>query len=151
MGRLSASKIFTRLYQGPYPPYGYLAQRAGADIVVFCARELQPDPPHCLGTQPVYVPLHDDIEHSAEAYTLARQASRWLYNEWRKGKTILVTCAQGRNRSGLVMALLLMRITNAPPAEVIDHIKGHRKDALTNSAFVRRLMHTPRFTLRQRQ
>lgn len=59
-----------------------------------------------------------------------------LVTKWRaEGKTVLVLCSQGRNRSGVVAAEALIREGNRP-AEVVQQIKERRENALTNRAFV---------------
>lgn len=51
------------------------------------------------------------------------------------GKQVLVTCAQGRNRSALVVAQYLVQCGNRP-RDVVDKIRARRANALTNKAFV---------------
>jgi len=56
-----------------------------------------------------------------------------------RGKTVLVTCAQGRNRSALVVAEALIR-EGSDPEFVIRTIRERRANALTNGTFVDWLM-----------
>jgi ParB-like chromosome segregation protein Spo0J len=51
------------------------------------------------------------------------------------GKSVLVLCSQGRNRSGVVAAEVLIR-EGHPADEVVQKIKERRRDALTNRTFV---------------
>ena len=55
--------------------------------------------------------------------------------DWKAGKKVLIRCQAGLNRSGLVMALVLMREGHAP-REAIDLIRARRGDiALCNKTF----------------
>lgn len=56
-----------------------------------------------------------------------------------RGETVLVTCAQGRNRSALVVAETLIR-GGADPEFVVRTIRERRANALTNTTFVAWLM-----------
>ncbi len=63
-----------------------------------------------------------------------------------KGEAVLVTCAAGRNRSGLVLAEFLIQrgVEKGVPAkrakEVIKNIQARRANALTNALFVKWLL-----------
>lgn len=60
----------------------------------------------------------------------------WAYLEWKKGKKVLVRCQAGMNRSGLVMALILIR-DRVSAAEAIKLIRNKRDiDALSNPSYV---------------
>jgi protein-tyrosine phosphatase len=59
-----------------------------------------------------------------------------------RGRRVLVTCAQGRNRSGIVAAEYLIQCGNKP-ADVVRKIQERRANALTNTLFVAWL-HRPR-------
>jgi protein-tyrosine phosphatase len=52
-----------------------------------------------------------------------------------RGERVLVTCAQGRNRSALVIAEHLIQ-AGAQPNEVIERIRAARDRSLLNDAFV---------------
>jgi hypothetical protein len=59
--------------------------------------------------------------------------------ELRRGRKVLVTCAQGRNRSALVVGEALIRL-GGEPGETVLLIQAKRKRALSNRAFVDWLM-----------
>lgn len=63
----------------------------------------------------------------------------WVYSEWKAGKKVLVRCQAGLNRSGLVIALVLIK-DNYAPKDAIDLIRTRRSPyALFNSDFVKYL------------
>lgn len=53
----------------------------------------------------------------------------------RSGKTVLVHCAAGINRSGLVAAMILVKLGDFP-SEAIDRLRAVVPDALKNETFV---------------
>lgn len=57
----------------------------------------------------------------------------------RARKRILIHCAGGRNRSGLLVAAMLVREGRAP-REAIDLIQSRRPGALNNQQFVEQLL-----------
>jgi hypothetical protein len=62
---------------------------------------------------------------------------KMAHNEWKSGKRVLVRCQAGLNRSGITMALVLIR-EGYSPQEAIDLIKSERGSwALCNSTFTR--------------
>ena len=66
-------------------------------------------------------------------------AADWAYSEWKDGETVLIRCQAGANRSGLVMALVLMK-EGLSAQDAIDAIRSKRSFALSNSAFVKWLL-----------
>lgn len=54
----------------------------------------------------------------------------------RQGDTVLVTCAAGRNRSGVVLCEALV-LCGHPVEQAIAHIQAKRLHALSNEAFVK--------------
>lgn len=59
----------------------------------------------------------------------------WLYGRWSSGETVLARCQAGLNRSGLVVALVLLRAGWAPK-EAVDLIRKQRSPhALCNPDF----------------
>ena len=51
-----------------------------------------------------------------------------------QGKRLLIHCEGGRNRSGLIAALLLVQ-TGTAPAEAVALVRAGRKGALANTVF----------------
>jgi hypothetical protein len=69
-----------------------------------------------------------------------RQVVNSAHRDWQQGKRVLVRCQAGWNRSGLIMALILIK-DGLKPQEAIDLIRNKRSDrALCNSSFVNWLL-----------
>jgi protein-tyrosine phosphatase len=60
--------------------------------------------------------------------------SRAALRAYQHGKRVLITCHMGRNRSGLVMGLVLMQL-GYTSAQAIALIRSARKGALSNAHF----------------
>jgi protein-tyrosine phosphatase len=64
-----------------------------------------------------------------------RQAVEFGYDRWKSGDRVLVRCQAGLNRSGLVMALILIK-DGLAPEDAINAIRTQRgPDALFNESF----------------
>ncbi len=64
-----------------------------------------------------------------------RQAVEFGYDRWKAGDRVLVRCQAGLNRSGLVLALILIK-DGLTPREAIARIRDNRgSDALFNINF----------------
>jgi hypothetical protein len=64
-----------------------------------------------------------------------RQAVDFGYDRWKQGDRVLVRCQAGLNRSGLVLALILIK-DGLTPAQAITRIRDNRgEDALFNQDF----------------
>ena len=69
-----------------------------------------------------------------------RQAVEFGYDRWKQGDRFLVRCQAGLNRSGLVMALILIK-DGFTPYQAIDLIRQRRTDiALFNENFANWLL-----------
>ena len=76
-----------------------------------------------------------DEENLPEIHAIAD----WVYDEWKSGKKVLVRCQAGWNRSGICVALTLMR-DGLTAKDAIDLIRARRSPhALCNEDFVRYL------------
>lgn len=136
------SKIDDRLYQSGYPMNPLLLKQAGFDAIVLSAMELQPEgndletefPPdvavHCA-------PLDDDYDNgpSKNEARMAAEAANFVLAQLAKGKTVLVTCAMGRNRSGLINALVLTQRKGIDGRGAAAIVRIARANALTNPSF----------------
>ena len=64
-----------------------------------------------------------------------RQAVEFGYDRWKQGDRVLVRCQAGLNRSGLVLALILIK-DGLTPTQAIAQIRQNRgEDALFNNNF----------------
>lgn len=64
----------------------------------------------------------------------------WVHEHRQHGLTVLIHCEEGRNRSGLITALYLIRHRGMRPQEAIDLVREKRgPSALWNGSFERYL------------
>lgn len=126
----SFDRVAPRLWMGGKPDL-----LSGFDVLVLCAKEYQPrgQYPHMTV---IHVPLDDSgIPPTRAEIHAALVASREVSAELRRGRRVLVTCMQGRNRSGLVTALALRRL-GASPEQAIRMVRAARGEhALANPWF----------------
>ena len=131
--RLDASNIAPRLWMGSKPPFDRDLPKV--DLLVLAAREVQPTQLAFHGT--VYrCPLVDDhLELGAIAQAL--QCAHTVAQVLLQKKTVLVTCSQGRNRSGLITGLALGYVTRMTGDQIIELIRSRRSvsGVLSNQAF----------------
>lgn len=71
-----------------------------------------------------------------------REAVEFGYSRWKSGDRVLIRCQAGLNRSGLVLALILIK-DGWTPAQAINLIRESRgQDALCNSQFEQWLLNS---------
>lgn len=108
------------------------------DVWVMCAKELQDSrgaPRRVIVSK---IPLSDD------GYTLTEGQAReadfivdGIVHSVLSGKTVLVTCAEGRNRSGLLTALAVRQLEGVTGKDAVRIVRSRRQaKALTNRLFV---------------
>lgn len=108
----------------------------GFDVVVLMAQEHQPRSVELPGIRVVHCPIDDDPRGlSSRGYAAAEQCADLVASEVRSGRNVLVTCAAGLNRSGLVTALALRNMYRIPGVAAVAHVQSRRPGALSNSAF----------------
>jgi protein-tyrosine phosphatase len=74
-----------------------------------------------------------DFDPERDLYFAVREA----HADWKAGKRVLIRCQAGLNRSGLVMALVLIR-EGYSPEDAVELIRATRGDiALCNNTFGR--------------
>ena len=129
---MDADRIASGLYLGGAP------RSCGPfDVVVLAAYELQDIPLRCVVVQ---APLDDAVPTQDEVQT-ALSAARKVQQFRRQGAKVLVTCAQGINRSALIVAMVLM-MEGLSARKAIALIRRNRKahmKPLSNKAFVQLL------------
>jgi protein-tyrosine phosphatase len=129
---MDASNVATRLWVGSQPPFD--RDLPQIDVLVLCARELQPDRVAFHGRL-IRCPIPDDALDHAE---LARAvlAAKVVSDALLAGQRVLVTCSAGINRSALVASLALARITRMTADELIALMRLRRHpNALFNPHF----------------
>jgi hypothetical protein len=62
------------------------------------------------------------------------QVAKWGFDMWKSGKNLLVHCAAGRNRSGLVNGKILI-LNGMTGRDAVKLIKSKRTGALSNKVF----------------
>ena len=126
------TQIDEGLWQGAYPlwpPHGF-------DVIVLSAEEIQPEASHFPGVEVVRAPMADTGEYpSSEEIQHADAAADYVVKALEDGKRVLTTCAAGRNRSGLVNALVLTKKYGMSGEDAMRHIQHARPFSLTNEGF----------------
>lgn len=134
-----------RLAQGAYPGADPSLWKH-FDVIVYTAEERQPIAPRLPpGKKVLRAPLDDAPRLPTpveESYLLAVVPA--VERALRAGQRVLVTCQAGRNRSGLVVALVLMRLyPRESVATIVAAMQRRRRPlsgpVLSNEHFVRRL------------
>lgn len=100
------------------------------DVIVLSAMEYQPDLP---GYRVLHVPLDDGPPPDKTTRMRIRRAARGIADRVRAGQRVLVTCWQGRNRSGVLAGLAMVDL-GVPPRVAVDRIRTLR-DGLMNEHF----------------
>ena len=147
MPLLDATEIYPGLYQGSKPPQGRALANAGFNAVVLAAREYQPRGERFPGLDAVIaVPLDDSgYPPTPGEQRAAVMAARAVTNIVRSGRKVLVTCYQGRNRSGLIVGLTIAELLpDANRVSIIDAIQEARPGSLSNRWFETMVRTAPR-------
>ena len=121
--------IMPNMAQGSYPEPPLSAFK-DFDILVLCAKELQSKSTRAPnGKHLVRLPMEDDIYRPVMPKDAQRYhgTARELAKAVMRGKKVLVTCAQGVNRSGLITSLIVMNLTTLPGRDVVRMLRQRRK------------------------
>jgi len=115
------------------------------DILVLCAGEWQPHvnlPEEDKSKRVVRMPYDDSkVALTKTVLQQLHKTAKELAEEHERGRRIVITCMAGRNRSGLLTALVLMERFKLPADEAIALIKEKRGPfALTNRTFTSYLL-----------
>lgn len=129
---LDCSNVAKRLWVGAAPPFDrHLPE---FDALVLCAQELQPQVVAFRG-QLLRCPLPDGELTTAQT-RMALEMGRTVANLLHDGKTVLVTCAQGINRSALVAGLGIGLVTYLSADQILLLMRTRRhSDCLFNKHF----------------
>lgn len=129
-------KVAPRLYQGPKPAPG----RYNIDVLVLMAEEYQPRSHNFPGVKAVvHAPIDDAPSTGVKPHEheSIQRAASFVAAALRDGRTVLVTCNMGLNRSGVVSALALRQAYPEMTADdAIARVRNARgKWALSNPHF----------------
>jgi protein-tyrosine phosphatase len=142
------SEILPNLYMGGTDDYDIvqfgkklpeLHEREEFDAVVTCYSYAQPMSWYVHENRYGFA----DGPLNPETFAKAKELASWLHSEWKAGAKCLSRCQAGLNRSGLVIALVLM-MDGYSADEAIFLIREKRdRNALFNPDFVRKLQTLP--------
>ena len=119
------------LAQGAAPPTN---ARLPFDVIVLAAQEYQPILKHRY-QDVLYVPLDDSgPPPTPSERSRIRVAAHDVARRIRAGQRVLVTCMQGRNRSGVIAGLALVEL-GLPGPRAAQRIRRLR-NGLTNPHFL---------------
>lgn len=150
---MKAQELYPGLWQGSWPPPGAWLGQRGFSTLVLCAMEYQP--PHSVhphfamvpgvtsanpwpGVEVVYAPQDDDFENPPprEVLRLAIKAGRIVAARLADKRKVLVTCNQGKNRSGIVSALGLHFHLGISGEAATRIVQTKRTGGLRNPQFI---------------
>jgi protein-tyrosine phosphatase len=120
------------LAQGSAPPVGVYIP---FDVIVLAAQEYQPNLP---GYEVLRVPLDDGPPPDGQTRARIRLAAHAVANRVRAERRVLVTCWEGRNRSGVIAGLALAEL-GLPGARAAGRIRRLR-NGLTNRYFLQMVL-----------
>ena len=150
MAMIEASEITKNLWQGSVPEPGTYVAEAGFDVLVLSAREHQRSSIYYPGVQVLHAPNDDNERYpfTREKLRIALHAARQSAEAIKEGKSVLVTCAAGLNRSGLISALTLHFLHGWSGAQCIKVVREKRglwrdPQPLSNDEFVTVLNRLP--------
>jgi hypothetical protein len=140
------SLIAPGLWQGGCPLEPQYLKDQGIDVLVLSAIEFQPTQDELAmfpGVDVILAPMEDEDSGPAlHEILIANKASDKVVEALKANKTVLCTCAAGRNRSSLISALALIKMYGMSGTAAAAHIRASRANTLTNlgfSAFLDRL------------
>ncbi len=138
---LDAHPVFKRLWVGSRPPVDRPLPEF--TTLILAARENQPQALGFKG-KVLRCPIDDGKLTQAEA-KLVLETALEAVADYRAGGRILSTCHAGLNRSALVAAVVLVELTRASPAQIIERIRSTRnRQCLANHSFQAFLSGIPR-------
>jgi protein-tyrosine phosphatase len=134
---VNANRVHGNLWMShaPKPEDGF-RMSDNFDVLVLAAEEHQPSGRFFPGVKVIHAPLDDTTQVPANELRIAKKAAAMVATALSKGKRVLVTCWLGRNRSGIITALALVRM-GAQPEKAIELVRRARGEhALSNPTFV---------------
>jgi protein-tyrosine phosphatase len=135
MNEIDATSLTGKLWIGGRPPEGPAVRASGFNVLMLCSDTYQPPDTSFPGVRVIRRPFMDrPFSVQPEAQALALAAGELIYQCMARGSVCLVTCNEGRNRSGLVCAIALAEMGMDPQA-ASQLIRDRRLGALTNMDF----------------
>lgn len=130
------------LWQGGCPVDFAWVREQGIGVVVDIAdADAHPPAGATDGLAYVKVPLVDGEEVPDPAFT--QHLARMVAGLIAEGRTVLVHCTFGRNRSGLLASLVVREVLGVSGAEAVAHVQARRAGTVNNSAFAAWLRSLP--------
>ncbi len=140
-----ATLVAPRLWQGSRPLCGSALDRIGFDVVVLSAMEHQLSASCLRGVKVILAALDDSgPPPTASEIAEANEAAQLTARYYVQGDRVLITCWQGRNRSGLITALVLREAFGMSGKRAIEIVKAARPTALENGHFYEYIAALPR-------
>ena len=137
------TEMLPRLWHGGCPVDFAWVRDTGVDVLVDLAdADTVPPPGDVEGLTYLKCPLVDADELPDPGLTL-RLASL-VAGLVRDGRTVLVHCTFGRNRSGLLVSLVVRDLLAVTGAEALAHVQQRRERAVNNTTFADWLRSLPR-------
>jgi len=133
---LDVSNVVPRLWVGATPMVD--RDLPDFDVMVLCAAEAQPEHVAFHG-QLVRCPVVNDILSHQELAAVI-MVSRIVAQALGAGKRVLVACAADANRSALVAALSLARLTRASAVELVALMRAKRGPQALTTAFFQHVL-----------
>jgi hypothetical protein len=140
---IDAHRITRGIFQGSMPFKGPSLAKAGFGTLVLAAEEYQPSGRDFPGVKVIHAPLDDHPNQlSADEWAIILRAARFSSSEALRDRRVLITCAMGFNRSGIITAVTLSMATGCSGTEAVQRIRERRPGALRNLSFVRQIQAT---------
>jgi hypothetical protein len=139
---LDCTEVAPGLFIGGIPSWSSL----NVDVVVLAALEYQPTAlPDLARFLVLRCPLDDDYFHfSKEAKQAAIKTVLQIVHLLKQGKSVLITCLAGRNRSALLAAMTLMLGFQFSAQQAIEQVRSRR--SLSKRLKPDEILSNPQFT-----
>tara|TARA_R110002153_G_scaffold132597_2_gene281652 strand:- start:19578 stop:19988 length:411 start_codon:yes stop_codon:yes gene_type:complete len=128
-------EIHPRLWISSMPTLAML-EESGADAVICCVKKGSDQEVQDALSGYVQYSIPDGVRFDTELFTIALGA---LIHWYEQGRTIIVHCHAGRNRSCTLAALFLIHKCGWDGGDAVDYIRKLRPRAIANPVFEERL------------
>lgn len=134
--------IVPGLAQGNFPGDVKTAFR-DFDVILLCAEEHQPRWSAPSGKFIFKLPLDDDPYQPVpmDVGRVVVQTAKAAGTYHAAGHPLITTCHQGRNRSGICTAIILMHFYKMGPQEAIDLVRRKRNDDCIGNPMFEQFLH----------